>query len=400
MRLSARTAWEPEDSGFVLRLQRARAEGKPLIDLTRSNPTECGLGYAAGDLLAPLADTAALHYDPDPLGMASARRGVAAYYRDHGVQVETERICLTTSTSEGYSFLFRLLCDPGDDVLTARPSYPLFDSIARLDSIELRHYPLFYDPAGSARQQSWSMDLVALERSIGPRTRAVIVVHPNNPTGHYASPEERRELIALCARHDLALIVDEVFLDYSFDGEARASFLSEACDGLCFVLSGLSKVCGLPQMKASWIVAHGIVAHGIVAQGGAPAVMEAMRRLEIIADTFLSMNAPVQHALPFWLASRGAAQDAIRARVCENLKVLDGRLSGSASSRLGAEGGWAAVLRVPRAVDGLEFSEAALERGVVVQPGSLYGLPEGRVVLSLLTEPELWEEGLGRMPLG
>jgi alanine-synthesizing transaminase len=387
MRFSERTAWEAEDGGFAVHLAAARATGRPLIDLTRSNPTECGLGYADERLLAPLAEVAALRYEPEPLGMVSARRAVAAYYGDAGAAVDVARVCLTTSTSEGYSFLFRMLCDPGDEVLIAQPSYPLFDSIARLDGVELRHYPLFYDPTGHTK--GWSIDLVSLERSITSRTRAVVVVHPNNPTGQYASAVERTALINLCVRYDLALIVDEVFLDYGFDGLARPSFLGERSDALCFVLSGLSKVCGLPQMKASWIVAHGAQA----------LVDEAMRRLEIVADTFLSMNAPIQHALPEWLAGRAIVQDAIRERVRCNIRVLDERLIGSASSRLAAEGGWTAVLRVPRAVDGVEFGEVALERGVVVQPGVLYGMPEGRVVLSLLTEPEVWRRGLELLPL-
>ena len=399
MRLSARTAWEAEDSAFAQQLEAAHAPGHSLLDLTQSNPTRCGLGYQSEALLAPLVDPAALLYEPDALGTLRAREAVAAYYADAGAHAAVDRICLTTSTSEGYSFLFRLLCDPGDEVLIALPSYPLFDSIARLDSVELRSYPLFYDGrasgvvvgSGSDQGESvggWSIDLFALERSITPRTRAIVVVHPNNPTGNYASAVERAALNAICMRHDLALIVDEVFLGYSFDGKPRPSFLAEPGDALCFVLSGVSKVCGLPQMKASWLVAHGPEA----------GVRKAMERLEIIADTFLSMNAPVQYALPSWIAARQTFQHAVRTRVLENLAALHERLRGSQADRLTAEGGWTAMLRVPRFVDGVNFSEAALERGVIVQPGPLYGLSEARAILSLLTEPAVWKAGLSKLP--
>ena len=361
----------------------ARSSGRELVDLTVSNPTACGLGMEAAEVLGPLGDAGALRYVPEPLGMVGAREAVAGYYREHGVEVPVERICLTTSTSEGYSFLFRLLCDPGDEVLIARPSYPLFDLLARLDDVVLREYPLFDEPG-----HGWVLDLAGLAKRITARTRAVVVVHPNNPTGNYASREEREALVALCAERGLALIVDEVFLDYALRGKAGGTFAGEVgC--LCFVLSGLSKVCALPQMKASWIVASG--PEGLVG--------EALRRLEIVADTFLSMNALVQFALGAWLRDRSGVQGAIRRRMVENVAALDARLAGSLGSRLALEGGWTAVLRVPRFVDGEEFAMAALRRGVLVQPGVFYGLPEGRCVVSLLTEPAVWRWGLASLPV-
>ena len=232
------------------------------------------------------------------------------------------------------------------------------------------------------------LDLAGLAKRITARTRAVVVVHPNNPTGNYASREEREALVALCAERGLALIVDEVFLDYALRGKAGGTFAGEVgC--LCFVLSGLSKVCALPQMKASWIVASG--PEGLVG--------EALRRLEIVADTFLSMNALVQFALGAWLRDRSGVQGAIRRRMVENVAALDARLAGSLGSRLALEGGWTAVLRVPRFVDGEEFAMAALRRGVLVQPGVFYGLPEGRCVVSLLTEPAVWRWGLASLPV-
>ena len=236
------------------------------------------------------------------------------------------------------------------------------------------------------------MDLETLEAAITERTRALIVVHPNNPTGNYAGVQERAALRGLCARRGLALIADEVFLDYAVGGldpQHEASFTGGEGECLCFVLSGLSKICALPQMKLSWIAVSGPEAQ----------VETAMGRLEIIADTFLSVNAPTQCALPQWLAGRGATQARIRARMAANLAALDERLRGSMASRFGVEGGWTAVLRVPSTVDGEEFALAAMRRGVLVQPGGSFGLSAGRCVVSLLTPPKMWGEGLARLPI-
>ena len=382
MNFSTRTNWDLAENDLAVAVRAVRAAGTELLDLTVSNPTDCGFLYDAKALLNPLSQVEAMHYEPDPLGMATARAAVAQYYRDAGAEVAVERLCLTTSTSEAYSFLFRLLCDPGDEVLIARPSYPLFDFIARLDDVRLIEYPLLYD-------YGWHIDLHALEQAITPRTRAIVIVHPNNPTGNFASDAERTALDELCARRDLALIVDEVFLDYPVEEIRPRSFAAGRSQALTFVLSGLSKVCGLPQMKVSWIAAN----------GPDDAVGRAMARIEVIADTFLSMNAPMQQALPHWLAGREELQRHIRARMQTNLTALDARLPGTQANRLETHGGWTVVLRVPRTVKGRPFAEAALEQGVVVQPGEFYGLPEGRVVLSLLTPSLAWERGLGLLPI-
>jgi aspartate/methionine/tyrosine aminotransferase len=384
MNFSSRTSWNLAENDLTTAVRAHRAAGRPLLDLTVANPTHCGFAYDPATLLAPLSAPAALLYDPDPLGILSAREAVARYYADLGATIAPDRLCLTSSTSEAYSFLFRLLCDPGDDVLVARPSYPLFDFIARLDDVRLREYPLFYDPSHDGH--SWSIDLHALEASITPRTRAILVVHPNNPTGNFVSPTEREALERLCAAHHLALIVDEVFLDYALTRPALSFTTADpAC--LTFVLSGISKLCGLPQMKASWLAARGPAAQ----------VREAMDRIEVIADTFLSMNAPIQHALPTWLASRHGIQQQIRDRMALNLAALDRRLLGTATQRLHLQAGWTVILHTPRT--GTDFALAALESGVLVQPGPFYGLPEGRSVLSLLTPPDRWLHGLERLPL-
>jgi alanine-synthesizing transaminase len=388
MNFSERTNWNLAEDELTAAIRQRRASGHELFDLTLSNPTHCGFAYNVAALLDPLLNPRVLQYEPDSLGTITARDAVARYYSDIGASISPNRTCLTTSTSEAYSFLFRLLCNPGDEVLAASPSYPLFDYIAKLDDVQLREYPLFYDPnADLASGQGWSIDLHALEKSITTKTRAIILVHPNNPTGNFASQQERTALETLCAAHDLTLIVDEVFLDYALD-TPQPSFATGVSPCLTFILSGISKVCGLPQMKASWIAAC----------GPAPLVDEAMQRIEIIADTFLSMNALVQQSLPAWLRMRHSIQHQIRERMRSNLAALDSHLRGTSIQRLALQGGWTAVLRVPRTIDSREFVDATLDRGVLVQPGSFYSLGDARVVVSLLTPPEIWAAGLVRLP--
>ena len=383
-RFSKRTAWDVGESSYAAAVREARASGRRLWDLTISNPTRCGFKYDAEALLGALGDARALVYDPDPRGMRVAREAVARYYAGHGAEVGVEDLVLTTSTSESYSFLFRLLCDPGDEVLVAQPSYPLFDFLADLDDVRLRPYPLFYD-------HGWWIDFAELERAITPRTRAVIVVHPNNPTGHWTGAAERERLEALCVRHGLALIVDEVFLDYPLGalGEAR-SFACGEHPALTFVLSGLSKIAGLPQMKAAWIATLG--------PGKVRA--EALGRLEIVADTFLSMNAPVQLAMGAWLAGAGAMQGQILERARRNLAVLR-RIAEETPGRLQVlevAAGWSAVVGLPGCVGEVDCAERLVrKRGVVVHPGGFYGMGErNRVVVSLIGPAEEFEAGMLR----
>ena len=382
MNFSKRTDWDLSENDYAIAVREATFAGRELLDLTVSNPTERGFNYDSAKLLAPLAAPAAMIYEPVPFGMVHARGAVAQYYADHGAQVSAEQICLTTSTSEAYSFLFRLLCDPGDEVLIARPSYPLFDFIAQLDNVGLREYPLVYDGV-------WQIDFHALGRAITPRTKAIVVVHPNNPTGNYTSAAERAALDDLCARYGLALIADEVFLDYPLHATGEPSFLAVASKVLTFVLSGVSKVCALPQMKLSWVVAS----------GPDKLLRAALDRLEVIADTFLSVSAPTQYALPKWVADRGGMQEQIRERALANVALLDSGLEGTQADRLALQGGWTAVLRVPRHVDGVRFAQAALAHGVVVQPGEFYGLNDGHVVVSLLTPSDIWKRGIAALPI-
>jgi aspartate/methionine/tyrosine aminotransferase len=365
MFFSKRTEWDTEESELA-RAHRLRVEaGLPIADLTASNPTRCGFEYD-GALLAALADPRALDYDPQPKGLLAAREAVCGYYASHGIALDPEQIVLTTSTSEAYSYLFRLLCDQGSEIVVPQPGYPLFDFLAALDDVRLKAAPLVYD-------YGWQIDPEGFRRAITAQTRAIVLVHPNNPTGHFTKPWEAAELAKICREHDLSLIVDEVFLDYGFEG--RPASFAAGLEGVpVYVVSGLSKIAGLPQMKAAWIVATG------------PQRQEALERLEVVADTFLSMNAPVQWAMEKWLEGREGIQGQIRMRVATNLGELDRQLSAlPAVERLIVEGGWYAVLRIPALHRDQWTILELLKQGVWVQPGYLFGMAEsGWLVVSLL----------------
>ncbi len=376
MRFSQRTGWNTEESELA-RAHRLRLQaGLPIDDLTASNPTRCGFSYPAG-LLDALNDPRALDYDPQPKGLRIARQAVCEYYAGNGVVLDPDQLVLTTSTSEAYSFLFRLLCDPGSEIVIFQPGYPLFDFLAALDDVHLKPAPLIYE-------NGWQIDFGGVRRAISDKTRAIVLVHPNNPTGHFTKPWEAGELARLCREFNLSLIVDEVFLDYGI-GSAGSSFASGLEGVPVFVVSGLSKVAGLPQMKAAWIVATG------------PERDQALARLEIIADTFLSMNAPVQWALRTWFEQRGQIQEQIRTRVAANLASLDRRLSAlPALQRLKVEAGWYAVLRIPAIEPDEHTVLALLEQGVWLHPGYFFGMPEsGWLVMSLLPQEEEFSNGLG-----
>jgi alanine-synthesizing transaminase len=377
---SQRTQWDLAETPWARQLARLRAAGAPLWDLTASNPTHCGFAYDAESILGPLNDPLALLYEPDPRGLRSAREAVSLYYRDHGAAVDPEQVFLTTSTSEAYSFLFRLLCDPGDEVLIGQPGYPLFDFLAQLDDVRLVPYELFYD-------HGWHLDLEALRRSVTPRTRAIVIVHPNNPTGHFTRPADRAVLEELCREHRLVLVVDEVFLDYGLAGRPSGeSFAMGEHAVPTFVLSGLSKVAALPQMKAAWIACF--------AEDAVQA--QALQRLEVISDTFLSMSAPIQYAIPSWLSRRAIQQRQISQRIQGNLAVLDAvLLRQNLMTRLDVEAGWYAVLRVPGLKPDEETAlDLLLRHAVVVHPGGFFGFPgQGWLVVSLLAREEVVQCG-------
>jgi aspartate/methionine/tyrosine aminotransferase len=378
MRFSQRTNWNTEESELAKAYRRRAQAGLPIADLTASNPTRCGFQYDPG-ILTALGGERALDYDPQPRGLPAAREAVCAYYAVHEVVVAREQVVLTTSTSEAYSFLFRLLCDPGDEVLVPQPGYPLFDFLSGLDDVRLKAAPLVYD-------YGWQIDPEGFRRAITRATRAIVLVHPNNPTGHFTKAWEAEELARLCREFGLSLIVDEVFLDYGF-GKVPASFATGLEGVPVFVVSGLSKIAGLPQMKAAWIVATG------------PERSLALERLEVVADTFLSMNAPTQWALPRWLEGREAIQKQIRTRVAANLAELDRQLAGQqAIRRLEVEGGWYAMLRIPAVQPDEKTALQLLERGVWVHPGYFFGMEEsGWLVTSLLAAEREFSTGVTQL---
>lgn len=329
-----------------------------------------------------LCSQAALEYHPDPRGLKNARDAVCGYYREKGIAISAEDIALTTSTSEAYSFVFRLLCNPGDEVLIPAPSYPLFDFLAEIQDVKLKPYPLIYD-------HGWQIDLHAMEQAIGERTRGMIVVNPNNPTGHFVKAGELAAINQLCAARNIAVIADEVFLDFLLVSQSVPSFAANQ-EALTFTMSGLSKISGLPQMKLAWLIVSGPEAQK----------REALARLEVIADTFLSVSTPIQVAARELLAQRHEVQRQLMARVKDNLNELDRQLAAQKTcSRLEVEGGWYAVLRVPVTRSDEELALELLEKqDVYVHPGHFFDFQqEGYLVVSLITPATTFLEGIKRV---
>jgi alanine-synthesizing transaminase len=380
---SERTRWDLRANRLAERLSAKRAAGARILDLTESNPTRAGLA-GPPDLLLPLAGAEALRYEPSPFGLPAARAAVAEDFARRGFPLAPDRLLLTASTSEAYAFLFKLLCDPGDEVLVPRPGYPLFEFLATLESVRVRTYPFSHDG-------EWHLDLPALRQALGPRTRAIVVVNPNNPTGAFLKGPERDALASLCAERGMALVSDEVFADFGLnDDEHRAASVARDSPALAFALGGLSKSCGLPQLKLAW-----------TAVTGPPAlVRDALARLEVVADTYLSVSTPVQVAAPRLLARREELQAPIRARVRSNLGALSAAVGpGCPATVLAPEGGWSAVLRIPATLTEEERVTRLLEeRDVLVHPGYFFDFPtEAYLVLSLLPAPGDFAEGIARV---
>jgi len=384
---SSRTNWRLETNRFTQALQRHLGGGGDLYDLTNSNPTTCGFAYPEEEILAALSDRRALRYDPESKGLREAREAVCHYcatrpgFAGAISGVNPERIVLTSGTSEAYSHIFRLLCQPGDEILVPAPSYPLFDFLADLADLRLVPYPLLYD-------HGWFIDWDALSAAISSRSRAVVVVHPNNPTGSFLHSHEAARLGELCASREMAIVADEVFLDYS-DGVASPTFAANA-PALTFTLSGLSKVALLPQMKLAWLIVS----------GGASLAEEATARLEIIADTFLSPGMPVQLAAGRLLALGAGMREQARQRIQANLAYLDRLLSAPGPiARLEREGGWYGIVRVPSAGSDEDVAIALLERcAVLTHPGHFYNFSrDGFLVLSLIIPENEFQEGVRRL---
>ncbi len=382
-RFSSRSAWPSHPNALSRLLEEKRRQKAKVLDLTESNPTRCGFRFYRRTLLAPLGDAGNLRYGPDPRGLLEARKAVCRYYAAKKVRVVPEQVFLTAGTSEAYGFLFDLLADAGDEALAAEPSYPLFDTLAQLHGVTLRKFPSLYE-------DGWRLDTEALERAFTPRTKALLLVHPNNPTGHFVSNEERWSVAASCERREAALIVDEVFLDYAWGAPSGAASFAGEEGTLTFTLSGVSKAIGLPQMKLSWVVVS----------GPEEARAEAMRRLEIIADAYLSVSTPSQRALASWMRVRASAAREINARVKANYLHLKENVP-AGFRLLESQGGWYAVIEGPESAGDEELALRLLDKqDVLVHPGFIFDLPgEHFWVLSLLPPEKTFRLALKRLLL-
>jgi alanine-synthesizing transaminase len=381
---SSRTDWNLVPNKLSQLLAEKRKKGEEIIDLTESNPTKCGFPYNIS-LLQPLSMETSLKYEPDPKGLLSARKKIAEYYSGNGIDVDPGNIFLTASTSEAYSHLFRLLCNPGDSVLVPKPSYPLFDYLCTLNDVTALHYSLRYDG-------EWSVDVDGLTESLDVSTRAILLVHPNNPTGSYLKPKERDRILDIARTNGLAVIVDEVFSEFSLTDSVKhpISFLGKN-PVPTFTLNGISKLLGLPQLKLGWITVT----------GPDESVRVAVTRLEVILDTFLSVGTPVQHALPILLDSGQIITDRIRGRVRSNYRSLCAMVAahGSGISIFNAEGGWNAILRLPHIISDDEWAVRLLKyRNVLVHPGHFFEMDqEACILISLLPEESIFLVGIARI---
>lgn len=380
---SSRVPAELYPNTVAAAVERMRLAGHGFDDLTVSNPTDAGIDYPP-DLLACLADPRALQHEPQPFGLLSAREAVAAEYLRHGVKVPASHVVLTASTSESYTLLFKLLCDPGESVLVPTPSYPLFEHLTRLDNVRALPYRTEY-------HGTWVLDVEDLRYDIDDTTKAILVVSPNNPTGAWLKRDELAALVELCRAHHLVLVGDEVFLDYPIDpapGSIRT--VLDQQDVLTVSLGGLSKSAGLPQLKLGWMALR----------GPASLLHPAMMRLEIAADAYLSVGTPVQVAAPALLRAGQDIRRQIRRRVVENYRLLaDATARHAACQLLRAEGGWSAVLRIPHTMPEDERVVGLLERDrVLVHPGYFFDFPrDGYLVVSLLTRPDVFRDAIGRL---
>jgi aspartate/methionine/tyrosine aminotransferase len=380
---SARTAWSSEQNRLSLLVEEKRRRGDSILDLMESNPTRCGFTYPTREILNALSSTQVLSYQPHPRGLLSARRAIAEYYNSGGVSVDPAHIMLTASTSEAYAFLLTLLCNPNDEIAVARPGYPLLEFLAKTTGVTLNRYRLAYDG-------TWRIDWPSLESAVTDRTRAIVLVHPNNPTGSYITPEDFARVCNFAAERQCAVIVDEVFWPFalapSYTPVRSVGFPSPA---ILFSLNGISKLAALPQMKLSWFIVD----------GPGEQVARAFERLDILADTFLSVNTPVQVALPVILRSAPGMIEQIRNRIQSNYRCLQEALTGSSVSVLCAEGGWYAVLQLPQCRNDESWAIEILSRSDVhTFPGSFFDMDQPAcLVVSLLPPAPIVREGAMRI---
>ncbi len=381
MTFSKRTDWNTALNPLAQKAEELRAH-PDFINLTVTNPTDCGFSYLTPALLEPLLHPDGLKYTPDPHGLPKAREAVCRYYAAKGILLHPDQIFITASTSEAYSFVFKILAEHGDSILGPAPGYPLMDYLAEINDVKLIRYPLIY-------QNGWQMEPKILEECTA-RVKATLVVHPSNPAGNYVSEKEQAILASWAQRKKAALISDEVFYDFALETTPLPPSFAAQNDGLTFTLSGISKILGLPQMKLSWVVVTG------------PEELknDALRRLEIVADTYLSASTPIQNALPLWLEKMPAIQQEIRDRIRSNRAFLEKHFAGSAVEVLKTEGGWSSILRMPGIQTDEQWALDLLEnQKVLLHPGYLFDLEEmpAALVLSLLVPEESFKTGLARL---
>lgn len=378
---STRTNWNLTPNKISRLIEERRIKGLSILDLTESNPTRCGFNYPQVEIMNALSNPDNLVYEPDPKGLQKTRAAVAEYYLSYCIDINPENIFLTASTSEAYTFIFRLLMNVGDEILVPKPSYPLMEYLAQINDVDIKYYNLLYDG-------EWYVDFDSIKRNISKNTKAILLIHPNNPTGSYIKKEEYKTLVEICASHNLALIADEVFLDYSFyEDESRVNSLADKKDVLTFTVSGISKIFGLPQMKLAWIVVN----------GGEEVRREASSRLEVITDSYLSVSTPIQNAAQGWFRFREKLNREIRDRIKINFEFLVDRTRNDSPVKvMNMEGGWNVILQIPQIKSDEEWVEYFLtNHGVVVQPGYFYDFDkDGLIVVSLLTTPDKFQKGI------
>ncbi len=380
---SQRLSWSFSPNALSRLLEAKRRAGVSLLDLTNSNPSDAFQDYPHEAIRNAYASITDFAYRPDPLGEEQARDAIAGWYEQRGIPVSADQVLLTASSSEAYALLFKLFCDPGQEVLAPSPSYPLFEFLAALESVRIVPYRLRYDGA-------WFIDSANLRERISKNTRAIVIVNPNNPTGSFLKVSEKNALAELAHEYDLPIISDEVFMDYSFGAGGDRVQTLIGCDfPLSFSLNGLSKCSGMPQMKLGWIVVNGPSEERRIAR----------ERLEILLDTYLSVSTPVQRALPELLTLGAAIQRQTAGRVNRNRETVEAILRDSAAHPLHSEGGWSVIIKLPgTSSEDIWVNRLLEEEGVIVQPGYFFDMEsEPYVVVSLITAPEVFDEGIRRL---
>jgi aspartate/methionine/tyrosine aminotransferase len=383
MIFSSRTSWHCQHNSLSLLLEKKIERGEMILDLTVSNPTECGFVYPEQEIRSAFSDVRILKYEPDARGLLSARKAISEYYSAKQIAVDPSSIFLTASTSESYSLLFKLLCNAGDNVLVPSPSYPLFEFLAQINDVQLRHYYLHY-------HNEWMLDIHSIREAINERTKAIVLINPHNPTGMFLKRHELDALKQIACEHSLALIVDEVFIDYPLVTTQEIISTAGGSDVLTFTLNGISKMCGLPQMKLGWFVVG----------GSGLDVQEACERTEVLCDTFLSVNSPVQVALPRLLQYGEIIRQQIQKRIKSNYSLLQSFTNHqSPFTTHQCEGGWYGILRVPKIKTDEEWAIELLEkRNVHCFPGYFFDFQtEGNLVISLLAEEEIFNQSINEI---